>query len=396
MFNKMNMVKRILENELSKLLAIFPAVGIIGPRQSGKTTLARLLMERNVNKNIYIDLESPTDKNKLKEPEYFFEDNKDKCVILDEIQRMPELFPVLRSVIDRHRTPGRFIILGSANPSIMKDSSESLAGRIAYKELHPFNITETGFENVKKHWLQGGFPDAYNQDNIENAKIWLENFVTTYIERDLPAIGLNASPTTLTNFWTMLAHNHGNIFNASNFARSLGVSSPTITRYLYFLEEAFLVNRLLPFYNNSKKRLVKSPKVYIRDSGVLHYLTNTLDPSVLPVHILIGASWEGYVVEQLKQLVGRKLDMFYYRTQQGTECDIILVKGLKPLASIEIKHSSSPCITKSFTLAINDLDTKANFIITPDCDDYTIRENVKVCSLKTFIETHLKVIESMT
>ena len=395
MFNKMKMVKRILEEELVKLLAIFPAVGIIGPRQSGKTTLARLLMQHNVKENIYIDLESPTDKNKLKEPEYFFEDNKDKCIILDEIQRMPELFPVLRTVIDKHRTPGRFIILGSANPSIMKDSSESLAGRIAYKELHPFNITETGFENIKKHWLQGGFPGAFSQDNIEYAKIWLENFVTTYIERDLPALGLNTTPTTLRNFWTMLAHNHGNIFNASNFARSLGVSSPTITRYLYFLEEAFLVNRLLPFYQNSKKRLVKSPKVYIRDSGVLHYLTNTLDPSVLPVHILIGASWEGYVVEQLKQLVGRKLDMFYYRTQQGTECDIILVKGLKPLASIEIKHSSSPGITKSFTLAINDLDTKANFIITPDCDDYEIRKNIKVCSLKTFIETHLKILVSI-
>jgi uncharacterized protein len=390
------MVKRILEEELCKLIEIFPAVGIIGPRQSGKTTIARILMERNIKKSIYLDLESPTDRNKLKEPEYFFDDNKDKCVILDEIQRMPELFPVLRSVIDRHRIPGRFIILGSANPSIMKDSSESLAGRIAYKELCPFNITETGFENIKKHWLQGGFPDAYIQDNIEYTKIWLENFVTTYIERDLPAIGLDASSTTLANFWTMLAHNHGNIFNASNFARSLGVSSPTISHYLHFLEEAFLVNRLIPFYSSSKKRLVKSPKIYIRDSGVLHYLTNTLDPLVLPVHILVGASWEGYVVEQLKQLLGRKLDMYYYRTQQGTECDIILVKGLKPLASIEIKYSSSPGITRSFTLAINDLGTKSNYIITPDCDDYTIRENVKVCSLKTFIETHLEEIESMT
>ena len=276
----------------------------------------------------------------------------------------------------------------------MKDSSESLTGRIAYKELYPFNIMETGFENLKKHWLYGGFPDAYKQKNIDRAKIWLENFITTYIERDLPVIGLDASSITLANFWTMLAHSHGNIFNASNFARSLGVSSPTITRYLHFLEEAFLVNRLMPFYYNTKKRLVKSPKVYIRDSGVLHCLTNALDPSVLPVHIIVGSSWEGYVVEQVKQLLGRKLEMYYYRTHHGTECDIVLVKGLKPLASIEIKYSSTPKITKGFTLAINDLGTKANFIITPDCDDYTIRENVKVCSLQTFLTRHLKELTS--
>jgi len=388
------MVKRILEKELLELLSFFPAVGIIGPRQSGKTTLARMLMEKLSKKSIYLDLESPTDRNKLSEPEFFLEDNKNHCVILDEIQRMPTLFTVIRSSIDKHRVPGRFIILGSANPSIMKDSSESLAGRIAYKELYPFNIMEAGLENLKKHWLRGGFPDAYKQKNIERTKIWLENFVTTYIERDLPVIGLDASLITLANFWTMLAHSHGNIFNASNFARSLGVSSPTVTRYLHFLEEAFLVNRLMPFYHNTKKRLVKSPKVYIRDSGILHYLTNTLDPSVMPVHIIVGASWEGYVIEQVKQILGKSLGLFYYRTHQGTECDLVLVKGIKPLVSVEIKYSSSPGINKSFILAIDDLSTKTNFIITPDCDDYTIRNNIKVCSLQTFLTRHLHEITS--
>jgi hypothetical protein len=307
---------------------------------------------------------------------------------------MPELFPLLRSSIDKHKIPGRFIILGSANPAILKDSSEALTGRIAYQELYPFNIMETGFENLKKHWLRGGFPDAYKQKNISRTRIWLENFVTTYIERDLPVIGLDASSITLANFWSMLAHNHGNIFNASNFARSLGVSSPTVTRYLHFLEEAFLVNRLIPFYHNTRKRLVKSPKVYIRDSGVLHYLTNSLDPSVLPLHIIIGASWEGYVVEQVKQIIGKKLGMFYYRTHQGTECDLVLAKGIKSLASIEIKYSSSPVITRSFTQAIEDLRTKDNFIITPDCDDYIIRDNIKVCSLQTFLTRHLQEITS--
>jgi predicted AAA+ superfamily ATPase len=384
------MVKRTLEKELAELVTLFPAVGIIGPRQSGKTTLARILMKSISKKCLYLDLESPTDRNKLTEPEYFFEDNKDNCIVIDEIQRMPELFPLLRSVIDKHKVPGRFIVLGSANPAIMRDSSESLAGRIAYKELSPFNLMETGFENMKKHWLQGGFPYAYKQKNSNTAKIWLENFITTYIERDLPVIGLDASPIILANFWTMLAHSHGNVFNASNFSRSLGVSSPTITRYLHFLEEAFLVNRLMPFFHNSKKRLVKSPKVYIRDSGVLHYLTGSLDPSVLPVHPIVGASWEGYVVEQVKQTLGRKLDMFYYRTHHGTECDMVLAKGYKPLVSIEIKYSSAPKITKGFSVAIEDLGTKNNFIITPYSDDYSIRENIRVCNLKTFLTIHLK------
>ena len=387
------MVKRIIEEDLFELLKLFPAVGIIGPRQSGKTTLAKLIMKQGTGRFVYLDLESPTDRNKLNEPEFFFEDNKTNCVVLDEIQRMPELFPILRSVIDQHRIQGRFIILGSANPAILKDSSESLAGRIAYKELHPFNITEIGFENLKNHWLKGGFPEAFRQKEIIQTKLWLENFITTYIERDLPVIGLDASQTILRNFWTMLAHNHGNVFNASNFARSLGISSPTITRYLNFLEEAFLVNSLKPFYYNIKKRMVKAPKVYIRDSGVLHYLSNILDSNILPVHILVGASWEGYVIEQLRQLIGRNLGMYYYRTHQGTECDIVFVNGIKPISAIEIKYTSTPSITKGFTVAIKDLATKKNFIITPDCEEYKLKENVKVCNLKTFLTLHLKELQ---
>ena len=372
-----------------ELLSIFPAIGIVGPRQSGKTTLALHIKDIIYKECIYLDLELPTDRNKLSEPKYFFEENREKCVILDEIQRMPELFPILRSVIDQYRVPERFIILGSANPSIMRDSSESLAGRIAYKELHPFNITEVGFENQKKHLLYGGFPDAYNQTDYKSARQWIENFTTTYIERDLPVIGLETSKTTLFNFWSMLAHNHGSIFNSSNFARSLGVSSPTVTRYLHFLQEAFLVNSLMPFHFNTKKRLIKSPKVYIRDSGVLHYLTKTLDPSILPFHILVGASWEGYVIEQIKHLVGRNLEMYFYRTHNGTECDLVLVKGVTPVASIEIKYSAAPRLTKGLTIAIDDLKTTENFIVTPDCDDYPIRENVRVCSLNTFISKYM-------
>jgi len=386
------MIKRTIEEELLELLSFFPAVGIIGPRQSGKTTLAKIISEKIEKECIYLDLESPTDRNKLKEPEYFFNDNKEKCIILDEIQRMSELFPILRSVIDKHRVSGRFIILGSASPVIMRDSSESLAGRIAYKELSPFNITEIGFKYLRKHWLAGGFPDVFKLNDINKSRQWLENFVTTYIERDLRIIGLEASSTILANFWRMLAHSHGNIFNASNFARALGVTSPTITKYLHFLKEAFLINSLQPYFFNTKKRLVKSPKIYIRDSGILHYLTNTLDEKIHPVNVLIGASWEGYVIEQIKQITERKVELFYYRTHHGTECDLLFVKGLKPVAAIEIKYSSAPSITKGFTLAINDLQSENNFIITPDCDDYLIRKNIRVCNLNDFIGKYLNNI----
>lgn len=386
------MITRLIEKEILELISFFPAVGIVGPRQSGKTTLAKSISEKIDKKCIYLDIESPTDRNKLNEPELFFENNKDYCVIIDEIQRMSELFPILRSVIDKHRVHGRFIILGSATPEIMRDSSESLAGRIAYKELSPFNITEIGFDNYKRHWLSGGFPDVFEFNDINKSKLWLENFVTTYIERDLKIIGLDASPTLLEHFWRMLAHNHGNLFNASSFARALGVSSPTITKYLMFLKEAFLINSLEPYYFNAKKRMVKSPKIYVRDSGVLHYLTNTLDENILPVHVMVGASWEGYVIEQIKQIVSRKTALFYYRTHHGTECDLLLTKGNEVIACIEIKHSSSPSITKGFTVAINDLNTKHNFIITPNCDDYMLRKDVRVCNLKDFINIYLPKI----
>ena len=383
------MIKRNLFSEILSLMEIFPVVGIIGPRQCGKTTLARSFLNKIGKECIYLDLESPIDRSKLSDPETFFIDNQDKCIVLDEIQRMSELFPILRSVIDRYRVNGRFVILGSVNPGIMRDSSESLAGRIAYKELTPFNITELLFEDYKKHWLRGGFPKAYLYKKDSSSKIWLDNFITTYIERDLPQLGLNISNTVLRNLWTMIANSHGDIFNANNFARSLGLTSATIKRYTNFLEEAFLIYSLKPFYINIKKRIVKSPKIYIRDSGVLHSLTNSLDADRLPVSIIVGASWEGYVIEQIRQLVDRNFELFFYRTHHGTECDLVLVKGLKPVAAIEIKYTSAPSMTKGFTLSIEDLGTENNFIITPQSDDYLIRKNIRVCNMKDFITNYL-------
>lgn len=383
------MIQRKITGELLRLLKFFPAVGIIGPRQCGKTTLAKLIIERIPKDCIYLDMESYSDIAKLEEPELFFLENQSKCIILDEIQRKSELFPLLRSVIDRNRVPGRFILLGSANPSIMRDASESLAGRIAYKELTPIRIVEAGFENINKHWLNGGFPEVFLSKDDSFPKLWLENYVQTYIERDLPQLGLQVSPLIIRNLWKMIAHCHGDVMNSENFARSMGISSPTVKKYIHFLEEAFLISTLPPFHVNTKKRLIKSPKLYIRDSGILHYLTGTLDFNDLLGNVIIGASWEGYVIEQIRNELPGSITPYFYRTHQGTECDLILAKGIKPVIAIEVKFSSTPKKTKSFTTAMLDLNTKNNFIVIPDDNDYPLDENIRVCGLKVFLNQYL-------
>lgn len=388
------MIPRKIQNEINELLEIFPAVGIIGPRQSGKTTLAKQIIAQLEKECIYLDLESHADLAKISEPELFFLNNQDKCIVIDEIQHKPELFPLLRSVIDKHRVPARFIILGSASPKIMRDSSESLAGRIAYKELNAFNLFEIINDRklVQKHWFRGGFPESLlaRSDNISNK--WIDNFITTYIERDLPQLGFGLSSIVIRKLWSMLASNHGNLFNASTLSKALDISAPTVKKYVEFLEEAFLVYSLKPFYYNSNKRLVKSPKIYIRDTGILHFLNFIYDFSQLENNILIGASWEGYVIEQIRQLANQNTELFFYRTHHGTECDLVLVKGIKPVAAIEIKYSSAPKISKGFTLSIQDLKTSDNFIITPQSDDYILRENIRVVNLEDFIQKYLPKI----
>jgi len=384
------MIARLLTPELKKLLGFFPAVAIIGPRQCGKTTIAKALMDQTGRSAIYLDLESPADRNKLTEAEMFLLDNTDKLIVLDEIQRMSELFPVLRSVIDQKREAGRFIILGSANPVIMRDSSESLAGRIAYKQLAPFNLLETGSETLERLWLRGGFPEAYLPVDVTQAQQWIENFVTTYTERDLPILGLNVSPTILFNLWKIAASAQGALLNANSISRSMGLTSPTVQKYIDFMENAFLLNRLMPFHVNISKRLVKSSKLYVRDSGILHYLTNSFDENTFKTNYQTGASWEGFVVEQIKQLLPSKLQMYFYRTQSGTECDLVIASGIKPIAAMEIKFSLSPKMTKGFTLALQDLRTKGNFIIVPGGESYQLKENVIVVSLFEFLEKYLQ------
>jgi len=379
-------IQRTITNELIKLISQFPVVGIIGPRQVGKTTLAKHLMNHINKECIYLDLELPEDQSKLFEPQLYLEPHLNKCVILDEIQQIPQLFPVLRGLIDKQRTPARFIILGSASPNLLKQNSETLAGRIVYKELTPFNLTEIT-ENFKmnQHWFRGGFPEALLSLDENFYQNWMRNFIQTYLERDLPQLGLSVTPILMRRFWSMLAHFHGGIWNASNFAKSLGLTTPTVNRYLEFLETAFIINRLQPYFMNLKKRLVKSPKIYVRDTGILHYLNGIAGFENLQGNVLIGNSWEGYVIEQIKQLLPGEIELFYYRTHNGTESDLVLARGNKPFSCIEIKYTGAPKLSKGLQIAIDDLKTKNNFIIVPNGETYPKSKNVTVISLQDFL-----------
>ena len=383
-------IARKAEKVILEDLTKFPVVGIAGPRQAGKTTLAKSILNRLGKRAVYLDLELPEDYAKLENPEIYFKDHEDDCVILDEIQTMPELFPILRGVTDRHRVPGRFIILGSASPSLMRKSSDSLAGRIAYTYLSPFNLLELEGEwDLRKHWFFGGFPEPYLSGDEDFTRRWLRNYIQSFIERDLPLLGFPASPQVTRRFMTMLANYQGGIWNASNFAKSMGLSYPTLNRYLDLLEQAFLVARLYPFSYNIKKRLVKSPKVYIRDSGILHSLASIQNYEHLQGNVLIGHSWEGYVIEQIRQAVSPGTDLYFYRTHNGAECDLLLVKGFTPISALEIKYTAAPKISRGFGIAIEDLRTTDNYIITPDSDTYPKTEHITVCSLAEFLNKYI-------
>jgi predicted AAA+ superfamily ATPase len=376
-----------------EIFSYFPVTGIIGPRQSGKTTLIKMIIRKKPEQMIYLDLESPADMNKLTDPLLFLSEHSDKTVCFDEIQVMPELFSILRPVIDADRRPGRFVILGSASPHLIKDASETLAGRIAYLELSGFSLSEVGKENRDRLWIRGGFPDAYLAPDKNLWYRWVENFVRTYIERDLPMLGLQVPPRVLRKLWSMLAHNHGNIINYSNLARSLDLTSATISRYLYFLEHAFLIRLMQPYHLNIKKRLVKSPKIYLRDTGILHYLLNITDREELEGHPVMGSSWEGFVIEQILQATGNRLEAVFYKSHQGAECDLVLLRSSRPVCAVEIKYSSAPRLTRGNKQAFGDIGAKFNFVITPRSDDYPLDRNTRVCDLWTFLTHYLPEIK---
>lgn len=366
-------------------MARFPVTGIVGTRQVGKTTLAKqLLLDTDA---IYLDLEKNSDINKLNDPELFFFQNQDKTIILDEIQHQPTIFPLLRAVIDENRKPGRFIILGSASPSLLRQSSESLAGRINYLEMTPLSILETTKKiSSQDLWIYGGFPEPALSQDSDFVQDWYRSFTTSYIQRDLPQYGLPADPRVTRQFLMMIASAHGGVLSYSIFAKSLGLSVPTIKTYLGFLLDAFLLRELPAWSGNSKKRLIKSPKLYFRDTGMLHYLLGIKNMESIFGNIVLGSSWEAFVINQAAAVLKSDDEMYYYRTHDGAEIDLLIRRNNTWLAAAEIKFSLSPKLTKGTYLAMEDLGIELLHVVIPREENYPMAKNIQVVGLARFIE----------
>jgi predicted AAA+ superfamily ATPase len=384
------MIERHLHKHISKLLNQNPAVAILGPRQVGKTTLAKLLAKSIKKPTVYIDLEKQKDRVLLTDIDTFLDENKSSCIIMDEVQTMPELFTSLRPAIDEHRKNGRFILLGSASPTLIKGVSESLAGRISYTYLTPFSLSEVSAKiPLQKLWFRGGFPNSLLAKSDDASSQWLTDFIETYIQRDMSFIfNVEVNSRILRYLWAMIANNQGSIWNSEQYARALGITAPTVVRYLDFLEGAYLVRRLHPFFVNVNKRLVKSPKVYIRDTGLLHALCDIPNFKALQRNVLIGASWEGFVIEEICKNLPKDIQPMYYRTQAGAECDLVLVRGIKVLACIEIKNSSAPTLTKGFYECLKDLKPAKSFVITPNATPFKLQNNILVTTLGDYLENY--------
>ena len=376
----------ILERNLRKLIKDsikkYPVVGLIGCRQVGKTTLAGVLKKDFGKRVVYLDLELPSDLAKLQDAELYLTQFTDSLVIIDEIQRMPSLFPVIRALVDKKRVGGRFLILGSASPHLIKQASETLAGRIIYHELTPLTIAETGDSGINKLWLRGGFPDSYLSENDEESFTWREAFIQTYLERDLPQLGIRVPSTQLRRFWTMLAHLHGQLWNASQIAKGLSLSAPTVKHYVDILEETFIVRQLPPFHSNIKKRLVKSHKIYIRDSGLLHSLLNIRKLNDLQGHPVSGNSWEGFVIEQVIRALPANTPVYFYRTSAGAEIDMLFFDSKYQPVALEIKYSLSPKLEKGFWIAYDDLACKKGFVVYPGEESYPLGKGAFTLPLK--------------
>ena len=384
------MIERFIFEELIELLQEFPAISLVGPRQVGKTTLAKRIGQQLKQEVVYIDLENPRDDLKMSDPLLFFESNMDKCIIIDEVQRRKELFPILRSVIDADRKPARFILLGSASPDLIRDSSESLAGRIIYKELTPFNILEVKkIFDVKELLVRGGFPNSLMAKSDKMSILWRSSFVQTYIEKDLPLLGMPVSPSESRRLFRMIAHLQGQLVNYASLSKSLGVSSPTIKKYLEFLEQAFIIDLLEPYSGNTSKRIRKSPKLYFRDTGLLNYLNGLSDYQSLFSYPNVGAIWEGFVINQIKSVLTFDVDYCYYRTQHGAEIDLIVTISNSKRIGVEMKFSSSPTLTRGNYEAMEDLQLEKLYIIIPTDDRFLLKEKVEVIGIQAFLENIL-------
>lgn len=390
---EMKYINRQISELLSQYINNFPAVAILGPRQCGKSTLARHIT-KNITNSVYLDLEKISDRNKLNDPEMYFKLNSNKLVCLYEIQKQPEIFSTLRSIIDNNNRNGQFLILGSASRDLIRQSSETLAGRIVYIPITPFALPEiqTKGQNKAKtlldFWVKGGFPRSYLTKENTISMAWRNSFIETFLQRDLQQIGFNIPPETALRLWKMCAHSQGQILNTSKFGNSLGLNHMTVKKYLDIFHGTFMLRILNPFFTNTKKRLIKSPKIYIRDTGILHALLNIHSIDDLYCHPVYGSSWETLVIENVLQKYNN-WDSGFYRTANGAEIDLVLEKGLYKIA-IECKASSAPKPTKGFYLAMEDLKIDKGFIIAPiDSPAYPLNEKVTVISLNDFLKLEM-------
>lgn len=381
------MIYRQETQSIESALDRFPAVGLIGSRQCGKTTLAKDIASRRNEGAVYLDLELPSDLAALTEPELYLERHVDRLVVLDEIQRHPELFAALRGLIDRDRRPGRFLILGSASPDLLRQSSESLAGRISFVELTPFLLSEVvradddTRETTRRLWFRGGYPESYLSSDDAGSMVWRRAFITTLLERDMPQWGFRVSSVRMRRFWEMLAHVHGQEWNASRFANSLDTSAPTVRRHLDLLTDLLLVRQLQPLHANLKKRLVKSPKVYLRDSGLLHALLRLTDPESIYGHPCLGASFEGFAIENIINLLPSFADVTFYRSHTGDEIDLVVTLPGGRRIAVDVKYTATPRVSRAFRTAMTDLGITRGYIVTAGEAAFPLDERIEAVPL---------------
>jgi predicted AAA+ superfamily ATPase len=356
-------------------------VGLVGPRQVGKTTLARMVARDVEPPPAYFDLENPEDLSRLTDPMLALKDLRG-MVVIDEIQHKPEIFPVLRVLADRPRSSATFLILGSASPELVQRSAESLAGRIAYHELQGFSIDEVGVNKIEKLWVRGGFPPSFVASTNAASFEWRLSFVKTFLERDLPQLGVLIRSTTMRRFWSMLAHYHGQIWNSSEFARSFGVADTTVRNYLDTLTSTLVVRQLQPWSENISKRQVRSPKVYISDSGILHCLLNLRTLGDIEAHPKLGASWEGYIISQITRILGAgPEECYFWATHAGAELDLVVVRGRQKIG-FEIKRTVAPNLTRSMKSAVTDLKLSKLFVIHAGGEVFSMARRVTAVPLK--------------
>ncbi len=384
------MLKRWIEKRLIQALEDRPAVALVGARQVGKTTLAKSIAQ--YMDSVYVDLENPIDLLKLADPLSFFEANRNKLIILDEIQRAPEIFTIIRGVIDRNRAEGRkgkqFLLLGSASIQLLRQTSESLAGRISYLELYGLNALEIADDSasLKQRWLRGGFPESCLAADDASAMEWLFDLTATYLERDIPQFAFKIPSDRLRRLWTMLAHLQGETINQMKLAGNLEIDAKTVNRYIDILTDLLLVRRLPPWYRSTKKRLIKSPRYYVRDSGLLHQLLNITSYDMLLSNPILGKSWEGLVIENIHSMLPRHIQTFFYRTATGAKIDLVVQFSADDIWAIEIKFGTAPKISKVFSRTCEEIGATSKFIVYGGSEEFQIGSGVTIIPLASLME----------